>query len=78
MVLLSSHEECRQGMWKFGGISLLPKDEAVVDDEVEEAGEAEGEEVAPDYVPGEEDGEELEEEHLDHEAGDAGEEVRKI
>ena len=54
------------------------KDVAVVYEEIEESGEAESEQVAPDDVPSKQNGEELEEEHLDDETADAAAEIAEI
>ena len=54
------------------------KDVAVVHEEIEEPGEAESEQVAPYDVPPEQDGEELEEDHLDDETADAAAEIAGI
>ena len=65
--------------WYYSGVPLcvllsigvVSEDVAVVHDEVEESGEAESEQVAPNNVPTKEDGEELQKEHFDDEAADA-------
>ena len=61
--------------WRLFGVS---EDESVVHEEIEEAGEAECEQVAPDYVPAQQDGEELEKHHLDDETADAAAEIADV
>ena len=56
----------------------MAEDEAVVHVEIEEPGEAESEEVAPDHIPFEQYRKELQEQHLDDESPDATAEISGV
>lgn len=62
----------------FGVLLRVAEDEMVVHIEVEQTGEAECEQIAPNHVPPEGDGEDLQENHLNHESPDTTAEIACI
>ena len=56
----------------------MAEDEAVVHVEIEQAGEAESQQVTPNNIPKQKDGEQLQEKHLDNETSDATAEISGV